>query len=293
MPHETEDFTSRLSGALDRRDFIKATLGTGFAAAALPVIAHSVIQTDSVGLTAGEIRIDVHGQSVPVYRAQPEGKTKLPVVLVVSEIFGVHEHIADIARRFAKLGYLALAPELFIRQGDPRSYPSVAELMQKVVYHVPDAQVMGDLDACVAWANAHGGDTARLGITGFCWGGRISWMYAAHKPGVKAAVAWYGRLLASASGNDPALTPHHPIDIAAGLTVPVLGLYGGQDGGIPLASIAQMQAALAKGRSRSEFVVYPNSGHAFHADYRPSYVEADARDGWRRCLAWFRAHGVG
>ena len=297
MPHATEDFNSLLPGTalsdqLDRRSFIKATLGTGFAAAVLPVMAQSVIKTDSTGLIAGEISIELNGQSVPVYRAQPEGKTKLPVVLVISEIFGVHEHIADVARRLAKLGYLALAPELFVRQGDPRAAASVAELMQKVVARVPDAQVMADLDACVAWAKAHGGNPERLGITGFCWGGRISWMYAAHNPNLKAGVAWYGRLLASESGNDPALTPRHPLDIAASLTVPVLGLYGGKDGGIPLASVEQMKAALAKGRSRSEFVVYPNSGHAFHADYRPSYVEADARDGWRRCLAWFRAHGV-
>lgn len=298
MPHATEDFNSLLprsllSEQLDRRTFIKTTLGSGFAAAVLPVIAHSVIQTDSTGLSAGTIRIEVNGQSVPVYRAQPEGKTDLPVVLVISEIFGVHAHIADVARRFAKLGYLALAPELFVRQGDPRAYPSVAELMQKIITQVPDAQVMADLDACVAWAGAHGGDPKRLGVTGFCWGGRITWMYAAHNPTLKAGVAWYGRLLASASGNDPALTPRHPIDIAASLTVPVLGLYGGQDGGIPLASVEQMKAALAKGSSRSEFVLYPNAGHAFHADYRPSYVAADARDGWRRCLDWLRAHGVG
>lgn len=297
MPYMKQDFDSLvrrtpLSEPLGRRAFLKTTLGAGFAAAVLPVIAQTVIKTDSAGLTAGQIAIDVKGQSVPVYRAQPAGKTSLPVILVVSEIFGVHEHIADVARRFAKQGYLALAPELFVRQGDPRAYPAVGEVIEKVINKVPDSQVMGDLDACVAWARKHGGNTSKLGVTGFCWGGRIAWLYAAHNPDVKAGVAWYGRLVASTSGNNPALTPRQPIDIAARLKVPVLGLYGGKDGGIGPDSIEQMQAALAKGRSGSEFVVYPDSGHAFHADYRPSYVEADARDGWQRCLAWFKANGV-
>ena len=297
MPHMKEDFESLvrrtpLSEPLGRRDFLKTTLGAGFAAAVLPVMAQTVIKTDSVGLTVGQIEIDVDGQSVPVYRAQPAGKTDLPVILVVSEIFGVHEHIADVARRFAKQGYLALAPELFVRQGDPRSYPALGELIEKVINKVPDAQVMGDLDACVAWAATHGGNADKIGITGFCWGGRIAWLYAAHNRDLKAGVAWYGRLVASTSGNNPALTPRQPIDIAASLKVPVLGLYGGKDGGIGQDTIEQMQAALAESGSRSEFVVYPNSGHAFHADYRPSYVEADARDGWQRCLAWFKFHGV-
>lgn len=297
MPHIKEDFDSlvrrtSLSEPLGRRDFLTSALGAGFAAAVLPVMAQSVITTDSVGLTAGSITIDVDGQSVPVYRAQPTGQTGLPVILVVSEIFGVHEHIADIARRFAKQGYLALAPELFVRQGDPRSYASISEVIRKVINRVPDAQVMGDLDACVAWAGAHGGDTGKLGITGFCWGGRITWLYAAHNPTVKAAVAWYGRLVASASGNNLALTPQQPIDIAAGLKVPILGLYGGKDDGIKQDSINQMQAMLAQGSSRSEFVVYPDAGHAFYADYRPSYVEAAARDGWQRCLNWLKTHGV-
>ncbi|MEO8171345.1 MAG: dienelactone hydrolase family protein, partial [Oxalobacteraceae bacterium] len=206
--------------------------------------------------------------------------------------FGVHEHIADVARRFAKQGYLALAPELFVRQGDPRGYPALGELIEKVINKVPDDQVMGDLDACVAWANTHGGNADKIGITGFCWGGRIAWLYAAHNRDLKAAVAWYGRLVASTSGNNQVLTPRQPIDIAAGLKVPVLGLYGGKDGGIGQDTIVQMQAALATGDSESEFVVYPNSGHAFYADYRPSYVEADAKDGWQRCLAWFKTHGV-
>ena len=274
--------------ATDRRGFLKTAIGTGFAAAVMPVAAQSVIKTDNVGLTAGEITVTVNGQKVPVYRAQPEGKTGLPVVLVISEIFGVHEHIADVARRFAKLGYLALAPELFVRQGEPASYGTVAEVIKEVVSKVPDSQVMTDLDACVAWARANGGNTDKLGITGFCWGGRITWLYAAYNPGVKAGVAWYGRLVGERTG----LNPANPIDIAATLKAPILGLYGGKDEGIPQASIAQMKVALATGANRSEFMVYPNSGHAFHADYRPSYVEADAKDGFSRALAWFRSHGV-
>jgi carboxymethylenebutenolidase len=277
-----------LSDKLERRDFLKTALGTGFAAAVLPVAAQSVIHTDTAGLTADQVIITVKGQKVPVYRAQPQGKTDLPVILVVSEIFGVHEHIADVARRFAKQGYLALAPDLFVRQGDPSDYSTVAELMKEVISNVPDPQVMDDLDACVAWARDNGGNVDRLGITGFCWGGRITWLYSAHNPQVKAGVAWYGRLV----GNKTPLAPAQPIDIAIDLKTPVLGLYGGKDSGIPLDTVDRMKAELAKGQSKSEFVIFPDSGHAFHADYRPSYVEADAKEGWQRCLAWFKAHGV-
>lgn len=273
----------------DRRGFLQAALGTGFAAAVLPVMAQTMIRTDTEGLLAGEVTVKSGDIDMRVYRAQPEGKTRLPVVLVVSEIFGVHEHIADIARRFAKLGYLALAPELFQRQGDPRQIDSIPELISKIISKVPDEQVMRDLDACVAWAASHQGDTAHLAVTGFCWGGRITWLYADHNPKVRAAVAWYGKL---AQDKTP-LQPQHPIDIASKLRVPVLGLYGGKDAGIPLDDVGRMRDALAKGRSGSEIVVYPDAGHAFHADYRPSYREADARDGWKRCIAWMRQHGVG
>jgi carboxymethylenebutenolidase len=259
-----------------------------FAAATLPVAAQSVVKTDTAGLTAGTVQLDVGGQAVPVYRAQPEGRTDLPVILVVSEIFGVHEHIADVARRFARLGYLALAPSLFVRQGDPSRVPEIADLMKTIIHRTPDAQVLQDLDACVAWAAKNGGDVARLGVTGFCWGGRITWMYGAHNPDVKAGVAWYGRLAGDATPN----TPTHPVDIAPRLTVPVLGLYGGKDTGIPLDTVERMKAALAQGTSGSAFVVYPDAGHAFHADYRPSYVEKDAKDGFARALAWFHEHGV-
>lgn len=276
------------SEGVDRRDFLKVALGTGFAAAVLPVTAQTVVKTDSAGLKTGTFNITVNGQAVPVYRAEPEGKANLPVLLVVSEIFGVHEHIADVARRFAKQGYLALAPDLFVRHGDAGKVASIADLMKDIISKTPDAEVMADLDACVAWARDNGGDVDKLAITGWCWGGRITWMYAAHNPGVKAGVAWYGRLVGAPS----AISPKHPVDIAPGLKVPVLGLYGAKDSGIPLASIEQMKAALAQGNSKSAFVVYPDAGHGFHADYRPGYVEADAKDGFARALAWFKANGA-
>jgi len=280
--------TTPLSDGVERRDFLKTAVGAGFAAAVLPVMAQGVIKTDTAGLTAGEITLNIKGQKVPVYRAQPQGKSNLPVVLVVSEIFGVHEHIADVARRFAHQGYLALAPDLFVRQGNPAALGTIPEIQKEIIAKVPDAQVMGDLDACVAWAREHGGNVDRLGITGFCWGRRITWLYAAHNPKVRAGVAWYGRLV----GEKTPTTPVHPVDIAASLTVPVLGLYGAKDNGISLESIDKMKEALAKGDSKSDFVVYQNSGHAFHADYRPSYVEVDAKDGWRRCIDWFKSHGA-
>jgi carboxymethylenebutenolidase len=288
-----EDFDSLvgktpLSDGVNRRGFIKTALGTGFAAAVLPVSAQSVIKTDSDGLSVGQFSVNVDGQDVPVYRAQPEGKKNPPVILVISEIFGVHEYIADVARRFAKLGYLALAPNLFIRQGDPSKVQSIAELQKEIISKVPDAQVMRDLDAVVAWAKDNGGNVDKLGITGFCWGGRITWLYSAYNPKIKAGVAWYGRLV----GDSTTLTPKHPIDIAPTLKTPVLGLYGMQDTGIPVTSVEQMKEALAKGKSKSEFVVFKNSGHAFHADYRPSYVEADAKEGWKLCVDWFKKHGV-
>jgi carboxymethylenebutenolidase len=285
------DLDRRPNRDCTRRAFTRAGVGAGFAAAVLPIVAQTQVRTDSAGLTVGDVTIPVGDFKLPAYRAMPAGRSNLPVVLVVSEIFGVHEHIADVARRFARAGYLAIAPEPFERQGDAGSYGEVAKLIDEVVSKAPDAQVMTDLDACAAWARAHGGDANRLGITGFCWGGRITWLYAAHNPGVKAGVAWYGRLV----GQPNALQPLHPIDVAGRLHAPVLGLYGGQDTGIPLDTVDRMKAALARGGAaskKSEFVVYPDAPHAFHADYRPSYVKAAAEDGWRRCLAWLRANGV-
>ena len=288
-----EEFDTLVPATSDfnRRAFVRGAIGSGFAAAVLPVMAQTVIKTDSTGLDVGEVTIQVGDFKMPAYRAAPAGRTGLPVVLVVSEIFGVHEHIADVARRFAKAGYFAIAPELFVRQGDASSYGEIAKLMSEVISKVPDEQVMRDLDATVAWARAQGADTGRTGITGFCWGGRITWLYAAHNPAVKAGVAWYGRLV----GNTSALNPRHPVDVAAQLNGPVLGLYGGADTGIPLDSVELMKAALARGSAaakKSEFVVYPDAPHAFHADYRPSYRQAAAEDGWKRALAWFKAQGV-
>jgi carboxymethylenebutenolidase len=286
-----QDFDSLTpSRDFSRRDFVRTAVGSGFAAAVMPVSAQA-IRTDSEGLTVGEVTISVGDFKMPAYRAAPAGKTGLPVVLVISEIFGVHEHIADVARRFARQGYLAIAPELFVRQGDAQSYGEIGKLIAEVISKVPDAQVMGDLDATVAWARANGGDASRLAITGFCWGGRITWMYNAHNPAVKAGVAWYGRLV----GSPTALSPTHPVDVVGRLNGPVLGLYGGADSGIPVDTVETMKKALAGGSAaakRSDFVVYPDTPHAFHADYRPSFRKEAAEDGWKRCLAWFKAQGV-
>jgi len=274
-----------------RRTALKTALGVGYAASVMPIMAQTAIKTPTEGLTVGEVTIDVKGFAMPAYRAMPAGKKNLPVVLVLSEIFGVHEHIADVANRFARAGYLAIAPELFVRQGDAQSYGEMAKLIAEVISKVPDAQVMGDLDATVAWAGANGGDLSRVGVTGFCWGGRQTWLYAAHSKAIKAGVAWYGRIVGAQ--ND--LTPKNPIDIAGQLNGPVLGLYGGADTGIPLDGVEKMKAALAAGNAASkasQFVVYPDAPHAFHADYRSSYRKEAAEDGWKRCLAWFKQHGV-
>jgi carboxymethylenebutenolidase len=271
-----------------RRGFLVTALGAGFALAVQPVMAQTAITTDAQGLAAGEIKVRVHDGEMVAYRAQPASGGPFPVILVVSEIFGVHEHIADICRRLAKLGYQAIAPELFARHGDPRKLASIQDILATIVAKVPDAQVMSDLDACVAWAKANGGDTARLGITGFCWGGRITWLYAAHNPQLKAGVAWYGRLVGQASD----LTPKHPADLAASLKAPVLGLYGGADQGIPLDTVWDMQDRLKAAGGKSTIHVYDDAPHAFHADYRPSYRKDHAEDGWRRMREWFKANGV-
>jgi carboxymethylenebutenolidase len=274
-----------------RRTALKAALGVGYAAAAGPVMSQTAIKTSAQGLASGEVTIDVNGFKMPAYRSAPEGKTGMPVVLVVSEIFGVHEYIADVTRRLAKLGYLAIAPELFVRQGDPSSMGGAAQINAELIPRVPDAQIMGDLDACVAWAGANGGNPNKLGITGFCWGGRVTWLYAQHQPRLKAAVAWYGRLQGAITPNNPS----HPLDQVAKLQAPVLGLYGGADTGIPQSSVDTMKTALAQGNAAakgSEFVVYPDTPHAFHADYRPSYRQGPAEDGWQRLQAWFKQHGL-
>jgi carboxymethylenebutenolidase len=271
---------------------IAGTVGTGFALAVRPVSATAIV-TSADGLTVADVRIPTAVGEIPAYSARPaKSKGKPPIVLVVHEIFGVHEHVRDVCRRVARLGALAVAPDLFVRQGDVSKIADFKEIMGKVVSRVPDEQVLGDLDATAAWAKAAGGgDGGRIGITGFCWGGRIVWLYAAQGARLMAGVAWYGRLV----GDEDPLHPRHPVDVAPALKAPVLGLYGGQDQGIPAASLEEMRKALAAGGAaakRSQIHVYPDAGHAFFADYRPSYRAADAADGWRRMQAWFKLHGV-
>ncbi len=272
---------------VSRRGFVvMSSLAAGFALAVQPVQAQTQITTDTNGLEAGEVSIPTGSGPIPAYRAQPQGGKNLPLVLVVQEIFGVHEHIKDVCRRLAKLGYCAIAVELYARQGNVAN--ATMEQIRPIVAAVPDAQVMSDLDAAVAFAKASGSvDTSKLAITGFCWGGRVTWLYAAHNPGVKAGIAWYGRVV----GDKTALQPTNPIDVADKIKAPVLGLYGGADQGIPVASLDQLKAALGP-TTKSEFVVYPDAPHAFHADYRPSYREAAAKDGWSRLVAWLKANGV-
>lgn len=274
---------------LTRREFVLTALAAGFALAVRPVAAE-IITTDTSGLVVGEVKIPVAGGEIPAYRAMPVGGDgPFPIVLVVQEIFGVHEHIKDVCRRFAKLGYLAVAPELYARQGDVSQIADVNEIMSKVVAKVPDAQVMADLDATVAWAEKSSkGNAAKLGITGFCWGGRIVWLYAAHSPQLKAGVAWYGRLV----GQPSDLTPKNPIDLVASLKAPVLGLYGGADPGIPIETVEQMRQALQDAGNPSQIVLYPDTPHGFHADYRPSYRQEQAQDGWKRLQEWFKKYGV-
>lgn len=297
---QKDEFNALLPGksteaGATRRTALKTALGVGYAATAMPIMAQTAIKTPDTGLITGTPVFEVDNYPVPMYYAAPAGKKNLPVILVVQEIFGVHEYIADTCRRFAKAGYLAIAPDLYARQGDASKYTDISKLLAEVVAKVPDAQVMADLDGAVQWASENGGNTKRVGITGFCWGGRITWLYAEQSKHVKAAVAWYGRLVGTAS----AVTPKHPMELAAGLKAPVLGLYGGQDGGIPLTTVNDMKDALAaagakgnKAAKASEFVVYPQAPHAFHADYRPSYVKEAAEDGFKRALEWFKGHGV-
>ncbi len=267
-----------------RRGFVATALGAGFALAVQPVMAQTAIKTDAAGLDAGEIKIG----ELAAYRAQPAGGKNLPTILVVSEIFGVHEYIADVCRRLAKLGYLAIAPELFARHGDPRKLSNVQDILSSIIGKVADKEVMADLDACAAWAQANGGDPARLGITGFCWGGRITWLYSAHNPKIKAGVAWYGRI----DGEVNDRTPRWPLDLAGEIKGAVLGLYGGKDQGIPLEDVEAMQSALDKAGGRSRIHVYPDAPHAFHADYRPTYRKEAAEDGWQRLQTWFKQHGI-
>ena len=273
-----------------RRTVLLAGLGTGFALAAEPLMAQ-VITTPSDGLVAGEVKIPTANGEIPAYRAMPDGKGPFPTMLVIEEIFGVHEHIKDVCRRFAKLGYFAVSAELFARVGDP-SKADIKTILSEIVPKVPDAQAMADLDSTVAYAKASGAaDTTRLGAVGYCWGGRMVWLYARHNPDLKAAVAFYG-LLGGKASPPSAIKPTNPIDFGASVAVPVLGLYGGKDDNIPVALIDQMRDEVKKGNGKSEIVVYPDTPHGFFADYRPSYRPEAARDAWARTQAWFKDHGV-
>jgi carboxymethylenebutenolidase len=285
-----------------RRNFMKTsvasatavtTMGVGFVTASDPVLA-AAIETDFKGIQAGEQMIPIGSFQLPAYASRPEkAKGNLPIIIVVSEIFGVHEYIADVTRRFAKLGYLAIAPEFFTRAGDPNTYGTIAEIQSNIVAKTPDAQVLNDLQGALVWAGKNGGDLKRVGVTGFCWGGRITWL-SATLPQVKAGVAWYGRVIGEKTEN----SPRHPVDLAADLKAPVLGLYGGADTGISLESVDQMRAALAQAAPKnpaakaSLIEVYPDAPHAFHADYRATYREGPAKDGWEKCIAWFKKMGV-
>jgi carboxymethylenebutenolidase len=274
---------------VSRRGFVVTSLASGFALAVQPVCAQTMITTDTNGLLANEVKIPAAGGDIPGYAAMPASGGPFPTVLVIQEIFGVHEHIKDICRRLAKPGYFAAAPALYAREGDVSGMSDIQEIVSKVVARVPDTQVASDLDATVAWAKGTGkADTARLGVTGFCWGGRQVWLYAAHNPNVKAAVAWYGAV--KRPGTD--LQPQSPLDLVGQLKAPVLGLYGGADPGIPVDTLEEMKTALKAAHNPSEIVIYPDTPHGFNADYRPSYRPDQAKDGWTKMQAWFKQHGV-
>ncbi len=293
LKDEINSLSPKSESGSTRRGFLQGSIAAGFAAAVAPTgpLLAQVIKTDTAGLTAGMVEIPTSDRKIPAYRAMPAGKTKLGTVIVVHEIFSVHEYIQDVCRRFAKQGYLAIAPDFFVRQGDVNAYKSIPDIFANVVSKVSDTQVLGDVNATMAWAAANGGDPAKVGITGFCWGGRIVWMASAANPKLKAGVAWYGRLMTMVNQ----ATPTHPHDIADKLNWPVLGLYGGKDDGIGLDTVEEMKTRLSfggKASQESEFVIYPDAPHAFHADYRPSYRKEAAEDGFKRALAWFKKYGV-
>lgn len=291
-----EDISSMIPEASiwDRREFFVTSILAGFALAVQPIQAQTKITTDSNGLIAGEVKIPVIGGEIPAYRAMPDKKgKKFPVVLVIHEIFGVHEWIQDVCRRFAKLGFMAIAPDLYARQGDVSQIKEFRDIIGKVVSKVPDTQVMSDLDSAVEYAKKSGsGNTKKLSVTGFCWGGRITWLYAAHNPKVKAGGAWYGRLMDSQNSPKTTLQPSVPLDFAKSLKPAVLGLYGGLDTGIPLDTVQRMQDELKKAKSKSEIIVYPNAQHGFLADYRPSYNKEAGEDAWKKLIDWFKKNGA-
>jgi carboxymethylenebutenolidase len=282
-------FDSLLPGeAFTRRSFVATAIGAGFALAVQPIAAQTVIRTNSEGLRAGEIMVPVADRELPGYRAMPAGGENLPTVMVIHEIFGVHEYIRDVCRRLAKAGYLAIAVDMYIRHGEIAKMSDVADIMAGPVAAASDAEHMSDLDACAAWAARNGGDPQRLAVTGFCMGGRTAWLYAAHNPQLRVAVAWYGPL----EGAPAERQPKWPLDLAGQLKAPVLGLYGGRDQGITAEQIEEMKTALTLGGGKSKIHVFPNAPHAFHSDYRSTYQQDAAEDGWKRMLDWLRLHGV-
>jgi carboxymethylenebutenolidase len=290
-----EDISDSNPPALGRREFFATSIFAAgmFAAAVTPIQAQTKITTDSNGLIEGEVKIPVTGGEMPAYRAMPDTKNKkFPVVMVIHEIFGVHEWIQDVSRRFAKLGYMAIAPALYARQGDVKTIREIRELQRDIFSKIPDTQAMSDLDSTVAWAKNNSGNTKKLSITGFCWGGRVTWLYAAHNKNVDAGAAWYGRLAQNPTQPANPVQPTQAIDVAKDLKVPVLGLYGGLDEGIPLDSVQRMQDELKKGKSKSEIIVYPNAKHGFHADYRPSFNKESSEDAWNKVQDWFRKNGA-
>jgi carboxymethylenebutenolidase len=269
-----------------RRAFLVTSIGAGFALAVQPVSAQT-ITTDSNGLVAGPVKVPVKDGEMPAYRAMPAAGGPFATILVVHEAWAVHEHIQDICRRLAKLGYYAIAPDLFARYGDASKMETSA-IVQNIFPKVTAAQVDGDLDACVAFAKASGrANTDKLAIIGFCWGGRVVWQYAFHNRALKTGVAWYGHLGAKLGPDSPSA-----LELAPELTVPVLGLYGGKDQGIPAAEVEKMRSALKEAGNPSQIIVYPDADHAFLADYRPSYDKAAAEDGWKKMLAWFKYYGI-
>ncbi len=279
-PQEQTGFT--------RRDFMMTSLAMGFALASNPVLAQA-ISTDTSGITAGEVKVPVADGEIAAYQAMPAKGKNFPVILVIQEIFGVHEHIKDVCRRFAKLGYLAIAPEMFARQGDVSQMSDIGEILSKVVAKVPDQQVMSDLDATLAFVKVNKkGNIAKVATVGFCWGGRTVWLYANHNPNIKAGIAYYGLL----NGMKSDIKANDPIDIASQIKVPVLGLYAATDSFIKPEVIEQMQAGLEKSSSRSEIVVFPNVNHGFYADYRPTYNKTAADYSWQLARDWLKRHGV-
>ena len=276
------------AGLISRRTFMMTSLAIGFAIASKPIMAQAIF-TDDAGLIAGEVSIPTADGKIPAYYAMPKKGKNLPIILVVQEIFGVHEHIKDVCRRFAKLGYYAIAPEMFARQGDVSNMTDIGEILSKVVAKVPDNQVFADLDATVAFVKSTGkANVEKLATVGFCWGGRTVWLYAAHNPAVKTGVAYYGLL----NGMKSDIKANDPVDIASTIKSPILGLYASQDIFIKPEIIEQMQAELEKSGSQSEIVVFPGVNHGFYADYRPSYNKTAADYSWQLTRNWLKKHGV-